>query len=192
MDGWIVIPNWRRFQHYKNRNPKWIKVYTELMSDPAFLGLTFAQRGLLISLWLEYARSRHAIKMHTSTIARQLGERVFTAQLEALNDAGFIEVSASKPLAKVEHSASPELLRNSNSEDAHASAVGNFASTEKKGSPREQLLAAAHRYAAGWNGSSSDAFEEGLDELEHLTGAKLGAGDRYELWDQALSEDQLH
>jgi len=97
MDGWIVIPNWRRFQHYRDRQPRWIKVYTELMSDPAFLGLTFAQRGLLISLWLEYARSRRAIRVRAASVSRQLGGRVASAQLEALSDAGFIEVSASKP-----------------------------------------------------------------------------------------------
>ena len=51
--------------------------------------------------------------------------------------------------------------------------------------PLEQLHAAATRYVADWTGTSSDAFEEGLDELEKLTGARLTAGDRYELWDQA-------
>jgi len=187
MEGWIVIPNWRRFQHYKDRQPRWIKVYTELMSDPAFLGLTLAQRGLLISLWLEYARSRGAIKMHTSTIARQVGERVFTAQLEALNHAGFIEVSASKPLAPRYQNASRELLRNSKSDDAAAPVRSGAAS------PQQQLMAAGHRFAHGWKGGSSEAFDTGLDELEHLYGARLEAGDRYRLWDVAHHQQaQLH
>ena len=30
MDGWIVIPNWEKFQHYTDRNPPWVKLYTEL------------------------------------------------------------------------------------------------------------------------------------------------------------------
>ena len=181
MDRWITIPNWRRFQHYKDRNPKWIKVYTELMSDPAFLALTYAQRGLLMSLWLEYANSRAALRLRAGWTATALGSRVYDAQLEALSDAGFIEVSASKPLAEPEHSARPELSTTylTKSGDARASATG-------AASPQQQLLAAAKRYAASWNGGTSDAFDAGLDELEEITGAHLQAGDRYRLWEQAL------
>ena len=40
--------------------------------------------------------------------------------------------------------------------------------------------------SAYWNGGGSDAFDEGLDELEHLTGARLTATERYDLWDQTL------
>jgi hypothetical protein len=186
-DGWIVIPNWRRFQHYKDRNPKWIKVYTELMSDDAFLALSFHQRGVLISLWLEYAAGRRQIIDNTATVSRRLGGRVSRATLEALNDAGFTEVSASSPLAKPEHPASPELLRNSNSGDDAAAPVDGASS-----SPRKQLLAAGQRFAADWQGTDSDAFEEGLDELEHLYGARFAAGARYNLWDQAISQEQMH
>jgi len=186
MDGWIVIPNWRRFQHYKDRQPRWIKVYTELMSDPAFLGLTFAQRGLLISLWLEYARSRRAIRVRAASVSRQLGGRVASAQLEALSDAGFIEVTASNVLAERYQDASPELLRNSNRSDDVALPVEGASSSLQK-----QLLAAGHRFAHDWKGTDSDAFEEGLDELEYLTGARFGAGDRYRLWDQAQG-DHVH
>lgn len=180
-----MIPNWRRFQHYKKRNPIWIKVYTELMSDPAFLGLTFAQRGLLISLWLEYARSRRSIIGHTSGVYRALGRHVTTSQLKTLSDAGFIEISASKPASKRYQSASPELLRNSNSRD-------DAAAVETATTSRQQLDAAARRFVADWNGGSSDAFDEALDELEQLTGARLKASDRYQLWDQAQAQAQLH
>lgn len=58
-------------------------------------------------------------------------------------------------------------------------------------SPQKQLLAAGHRFAHDWNGTDSDAFEEGLDELEHLTGARFAAGDRYQLWDEARQQE-LH
>jgi len=181
MDGWIVIPNWRRFQHYKDRNPKWIKVYTELMYDPAFLGLTMPQRGLLISLWLEYANSRRSVPEESSKISRMVGQRVRKDTLKALSDAGFIEVSASKPLAKRYQPARPELLRNSKKGDAAATPVDGAAASRQ-----QQLLAAAKRYAADWNGGTSDAFDAGLDELEEITGAHLQAGDRYRLWEQAL------
>ena len=54
-DGWIVIPNWDKFQHYKNRGPVWIKLYTELRDRDEWRHLTLAARGLLASIWIEYA-----------------------------------------------------------------------------------------------------------------------------------------
>jgi len=181
MDGWIVIPNWRRFQHYKNRQPKWIKVYTELMSDPAFRALTLAQRGLLISLWLEYANSRASVTIKPGYVTQIAGQRVRKGQLEALIDAGFIEVSASKPLATRYQKASPESTTYSQERDDAATPVDGAAASRQ-----QQLLAAAKRYVADWNGGTSDAFDAGLDELEEITGAHLQAGDRYRLWEQAL------
>ena len=109
--SWISVRNWRKFQHYDpaKRAPKWIKVYAELMSDDAFLGLTFAQRGLLVSLWLEYANSRSAIRLDTASISRRLNGRATYAQLKSLSDAGFIDIVASKSLADGYHDASLEV-----------------------------------------------------------------------------------
>ena len=182
MEGWIVIPNWRRFQHYRDRNPKWVKVYTELMSDPAFRGLTLHQRGLLISLWLEYATARRQLRDSTLTLTRQLGQRVMRRDVDALVDAGFVEVSASSPLAEPEQNARPELstsylTKKAASSRAHAPAAA---------SAQQQLMVAARRYVHDWKGGTSDAFDTGLDEPEKLYGARLQAGDRYRLWDQAL------
>lgn len=102
-DRWIVIPNWREFQHYKNRDPNWVKVYTRLLSDDSWLSLTFHVRGVLVGLWLAYARSDGQLRGSTVTLTRQLGgdvgQRVTTRDLDSLNHAGLIEFSASKPLA---------------------------------------------------------------------------------------------
>jgi len=108
---WIVIPKWdgpQGFQHYKDRNPKWIKVYVELMSDDEFMTLSFADRGLLVSIWLEYASARRALAGDTLSLSRRLGQRVTRAQVERLVHAGFIEFSASKPGAKPYENARPE------------------------------------------------------------------------------------
>jgi hypothetical protein len=52
---------------------------------------------------------------------------------------------------------------------------------------RTELLAAAERFAHDWNDGTSEAFDEGLDELEHLYATRLDSGDRYRLWDKALT-----
>lgn len=97
---YIVVPNWDSFQHYSDRTPPWIKNYTELLHDDAYLGLTLHQRGVLHGIWLAYAASHRQLSGDTSALYRQLGERVSTATLIALNRAGFIELTASRPLAQ--------------------------------------------------------------------------------------------
>lgn len=97
MDGWIVVRNWDRFQHYKNREPLWIKVYTELNSDPDWLGLSIAARGLLVTIWLEYARARgHLPLSKVLSLCRPSARR---SHIESLSDAGFITIVASRTLA---------------------------------------------------------------------------------------------
>ena len=99
-DRWIVIPRWDEFQHRdmaRSTVPPWIKTYTKLMADDEFLALSFHLRGLLVSLWLEYAAARRQLSGSTVALTRRLGQRVTIRDLESLNHAGFIEFSASKP-----------------------------------------------------------------------------------------------
>jgi len=94
---WIHVPNWHRFQHYNDRDPSWIKVYTDLTHKPEWDELSLAARGLLVSLWIEYASSNGLLKAHrVSAIVRQKARR---DTLDSLLQAGFLTVSASKPLA---------------------------------------------------------------------------------------------
>ena len=101
---WIVIPRWNDFQHPDTTRSgvmPWVKNFTRLLSDDRYLDLSFVQRGILHSIWLEYARSRGKLRMSTDgtlvSLSRRLGQNVRLAQLVALNDAGFIEFSASSP-----------------------------------------------------------------------------------------------
>jgi hypothetical protein len=93
--------NWDTFQHYTDRAPIWIKNYTALLSNPDYVSLTWAQRGLLHGLWIAYANSHRTLPQDTSKLSSILGERVRNDQLEALNHAGFLHFSASKPLAQI-------------------------------------------------------------------------------------------
>lgn len=108
MTGWISVVGWRKFQHYdpEKRQPPWIKVYTELMSDDAFLALSGNDRSVLVCLWLEYASSRCRLRADTRSLTRRLNLRVTSATLQRLNQAGFITFVASKTLAEGYHAAS--------------------------------------------------------------------------------------
>jgi hypothetical protein len=98
-DGWIVIPNWDRFQHYKDRDPTWIKDYVSQLDDDDWLSLSLTERGALQVLRLLYARADG--KLLTSRAAEAINFRgAHVARiLERLNETGLLELRASKPLA---------------------------------------------------------------------------------------------
>jgi hypothetical protein len=112
--NYVWIPNWEGsddnpegFQHYKNRDPIWIKNYTRLLSKDEYLALSGHRRGVLHGIWLAYATSRRRLPHETLTLTRRLGLKVTTADLASLNHAGFIEVVASDVLAERLQDASP-------------------------------------------------------------------------------------
>lgn len=52
-DSLILTPkNWTSFQHYKDRNPPWIKLHKSLLDDRVFMRLPIASKALAPLLWL--------------------------------------------------------------------------------------------------------------------------------------------
>ena len=96
MDGWIVVRDWDRFQHYHagDRDMIWVKNYVRLLHNDEYLELTGHQRAVLHGLWLVYASSRCQVRANTASLTRQLALRVTSHTLEALNHAGFIAILA--------------------------------------------------------------------------------------------------
>ena len=140
---WIVVENWDRFQHYRDRRPNWIKSYTDLLGRPEYAQLTFPQRGILHGLWLLYAESSRNIPVNTSYLSRQLGGKVQMRSLEALRRAGFIRFSASKPLAPGYQDAMPEKEKEKDTRavrstgDAQPSNIAQVIDISLRGSQRE-------------------------------------------------------
>lgn len=60
--AYISIRNWEKYQHYKDRNPPWIKCYTHLLDDDDFLDLSMAERALWIMLLLRASRNGNATR----------------------------------------------------------------------------------------------------------------------------------
>ena len=96
MNGWIIVPGWDKFQHYHDRHPTWIKLYLDLQHREEWNQLTLAARGLLVSIWMEYASSGGVIK--ASEVSRDVRATTRRSTLDSLLSAGFITLSASKPL----------------------------------------------------------------------------------------------
>jgi len=111
-DLYIWIPNWDGpdgFQHYRDRDPVWIKNYTRLLSKDEYLKLSSRRRGILHGVWLLYANSNRTLAGDTRSLSRRLSVRVLNSDLEALSEAGFLEVVASDVLAQRYQAASNPL-----------------------------------------------------------------------------------
>ena len=89
-----MIPGWEKFQHYKNRNPPWVKLYTELNRRDEWRALRLSDRGLICSLWSEWGAANGHLR--AETLSSRLGQRVDSRALVRLSDAGFLIISASE------------------------------------------------------------------------------------------------
>jgi hypothetical protein len=85
------VVNWEKYQHYKDRAPKWIKVYGDIFSDFNFLQLTDAERFHLVGLWILASKLNNKIPLDQAYIKAQIfsTSKINLEKLEAL---GFIEV----------------------------------------------------------------------------------------------------
>lgn len=97
-EAWIVVPNWAKFQHYRDRSPVWIKAYTALLDNPEWCELTVAEQGTLLNVWLLYARTEGRLRYGRA--AREIRPRLSRKTVDRLCHAGFIVLVASEPLAQ--------------------------------------------------------------------------------------------
>ena len=102
-EEWIVVRHIRRYLHRDamrgQGTPPWHPTYAKLLSKDEYLSLNAHCRAILHGLWLLYLTSDGRLRLDTSMLTRRLNLRVFTSHIETLVQAGFLEVSASRPPA---------------------------------------------------------------------------------------------
>jgi len=142
----LRVKNWKKYQHYTDRKPAWIKLHRELLDDLDFHLLPLASRALAPLFWL--LASEHdggAVPYDVRRIAFRLraSEADVMAALTPLIESGFLEViretteekqpvtaTASEPLAGVKQAASPERERETEEERERERARGAPAAGE--------------------------------------------------------------
>lgn len=110
------IKNWSTFQHYKDRNPPWIKLQKSLLDNYEFQSLPVASRALAPMLWLlasEYQDPKKGIiEGDSNKIAfrMRMSVKEFDEAIEPLILRGFIEPvhDASNAIAERKRDAMPE------------------------------------------------------------------------------------
>lgn len=103
--GYIEVVGWADFQHYKDRDPPWIKLHRKLLDNYGWACLQDASKAHLVGIWLLAARHHNRLPADPEWIRQRIGAND-TVNLQALMDAGFI--SASTPLADCKQSATLE------------------------------------------------------------------------------------
>ncbi len=88
----LRVKNWARFQHYRGRNPPWIRLYRSLLDDRAYRLLGPAAQAVLIDMWLLASETNGEIPYDPDELAfrtRRDRELVISAVLECIS-AGFL------------------------------------------------------------------------------------------------------
>lgn len=151
MAKFLRIVEWAKFQHYKDRNPPWIKLHRELLTSNTWVELDDPSRLLAIVCMVLAADTGNMIPLDGTFIQRRayLKRRPDVRPLVAV---GFAEIVEDKALAEV---ASTQL--------ADASTVRQFARPETETEKEAEKEAEAQ--------ADQEAPPEGLHQLNYA--AKL-------------------
>jgi len=103
MTRYFSVKKWEEFQHYKDRNPPWIKLHNQLLDNYEFENLADATKGHLLCIWMLASRTNNKIVYDNSWVKRKIGANS-QVDLKKLLDSGFIELQI------VEHDASNLLV----------------------------------------------------------------------------------
>ena len=93
------IPDWNVYQHYKHRNPPWIKFYNSLLDDQDFYFLKPESKLLYILLLLFASKSDNFLTLNYHFLSSKTGFQVTEDIIKPLFETGFL-------LARRKHGAS--------------------------------------------------------------------------------------
>lgn len=94
MGGILRVKNWKKFQHFSNRRPPWIKLYREILDDYTFHSLPVESRALAPMLWLIASENHGEIPYDINMISFRLRSDIKTisAAIKPLISSGFFEL----------------------------------------------------------------------------------------------------
>ena len=103
----LYVKNWHTFQHYKDRNPPWIKLHRSILNDSDFISMPEGAQYELIRVWILAASGSGAVPRRLGLLRQMTGLRR-VRYLDLLIQKGFLSENASVLLAPCKHSARPE------------------------------------------------------------------------------------
>ena len=85
----LLIKNWAEFQHYKKRNPPWIKLHRAIVDDYHFAALKDKTKAHLVMIWILAAGSEGRIPHDAKFIASRINATE-PIDIDAMIGAGFL------------------------------------------------------------------------------------------------------
>jgi len=184
---YFSIVNWKRFQHYKERNPPWIKLHRELLVSRAWISADDATRSLMIALMLIAADTDNKIPADSEYVRRRAylnSEPDFSRLVEA----GFIEQaeSASDVLATCKQDARPEA-------EAEADPPLKNLSIQSKAKAFRAISSVENRYSqADFDARDLRRLAEARKEVElEVSSGQLSGWTDAELWERQCAKAGL-
>jgi hypothetical protein len=110
--SFLQVRDWDHFQHYKDRNPPWIKFYTALLDDYEFSILPELTQLALVRIWLLAARQNNRLRNDPVWIQHRAG-LLTPPDLSALVAGGWLEplgTPARKSAGKSAGKSAPECV----------------------------------------------------------------------------------
>jgi len=97
---YLRVKNWEEFQHYKDRNPPWIKLHRKVLDDYDMACLQDASRLHLMLIWVLASQMENRIPYDAAWVQNRIGAKT-KVNLKELIDRGFLilERDASTPIA---------------------------------------------------------------------------------------------
>jgi len=127
MKQYFSVKNWDKFQHYKDRNPPWIKLHNSLLDNYEFECLQDASKSHLLCIWMLASRTDNKMPLDQDWIKRKIGASS-KVDLQILLDHGFIELQgmlqdASKTLVSEEKRQRRDREETEKSKDTSSSSI---------------------------------------------------------------------
>lgn len=121
---YLKVKNWGEFQHYKDRNPPWIKLHRSLLDDYEFSRLQDASKAHLMLIWLFASQRDGTIPADPNFLKKKLGLQR-EPDLKTFIDHGLLipEQNGSDVLAERKQNAPLEEKRTNTTEKRREDAV---------------------------------------------------------------------
>jgi hypothetical protein len=87
---YFKVRNFEKFQHYKNSNPTWIKLYVGVLHDYDFSLLSDTERLQVLLIWLLAAKTGNRVPWDEKWVQREIKTDA-PVNLNSLKEKGFIE-----------------------------------------------------------------------------------------------------
>ena len=187
-----LIKNWDHYQHYRDRNPPWIKLHYEILSSSDWVILDDTSRVLAVACMLVASRSKGEIDASESGLAylKRVAYLNTPPNLKPLISSGFLTMLADASALQANDTQETEAYKERHivKEETDTS-PGQQLITKKAKKPKGQLTTLPDDFAispavADW------AKERGytkLDQrLEDFKDAAISKGYKYANWDYAF------